>query len=177
MSADPPDRQPSIGDSVQLETPPVDETTSSQTEGAQSPQGAEDPETFVAEWMDDFLNGEYMDAGLWEWFREEFRGWTRQMFEEVKRTTRKRFKDALRQNGVYIGGEGGLPGQLFRALTEAEQAGWTMAEREKEITAARARGEQWNSRWRPDIVADVAMLYKEAEEVYNRATGGVSQTR
>ncbi len=89
MSADPPDRQLSIGESVQLEIPPVDETTSSQTEGAQLPQGAEDPETFVAEWMDDFLNGEYMDAGLWEWFREEFRGWTRQMFGEVKRTTRK----------------------------------------------------------------------------------------
>jgi hypothetical protein len=44
------------------------------------------------------------------------------MFKEVKKTTRKRFKDALRQNRVYIRGEGGLPGQLFRALTEAEQA-------------------------------------------------------
>jgi len=37
-----------------------------------------------------------------------------------------------------------------------------MEEREKEITATRARGEQWNSRWRPDIIVDVAMLYKEA---------------
>ncbi len=42
------------------------------------------------------------------------------MFREVKRTTRKRFKDALRQNRVYLRGEGGLLGQLFRALIEVE---------------------------------------------------------
>ncbi len=42
---------------------------------------------------------------------------------------------------MYLGGEGGLLGQLFRALTEVEQAKWTMEEREKEITTTRIRGE------------------------------------
>jgi hypothetical protein len=168
MSAEPSDRQPSIQDSP--ETPPVDEIASQTGGSSQTPADVQDPEAFVLEWIDEFLQGQYIDASLWEWYREEFEGWTRQTFERVKKGTRKRFKDALRQNGVYIGGDGGLPGQLFRALTEDQQAAWPMEEREKEMSIAEAKGEVWNSRWRPEVVAELARKYKEAEEVYNRAT-------
>ena len=75
MSAEPSDRQPSIQDSP--ETPPVDEIASQTGGSSQTPADVQDPEAFVLEWIDEFLQGQYIDASLWEWYREEFEGWIR----------------------------------------------------------------------------------------------------
>jgi hypothetical protein len=79
-------------------------------------------DTYTRTWIDGFLDGETADDDLWEWLREEFNGWTREAFERINPTLRKKFKAGLRQNGVYIGGEGTVSEQLVRALRETRQA-------------------------------------------------------
>lgn len=168
MSVEQPDRQPSIEGS-QPEDSPVE-----QGSDVRSPLDAEMMEAFVRKWMRDFLeDGETADEDLWEWFREEFAEWTTEMFATLDNNLRKELKAGLRQSGVFVGGKGTVPEQLVRALKEVEQAIWTEPEKEKVTSAATRKKTVWNSRWRPDIMADVAEQYREAEERYNRATSRI----
>ena len=54
--------------------------------------------------MELYLDGETSDDNLWEWFREEFCDWTLQTFQAVGQQTRKKLKERLKRNSVFVGG-------------------------------------------------------------------------
>jgi len=50
-----------------------------------------------------------------------------------------------------------------------------MEEREKEIAIAEGKGILWNSRWRPEVVASLAKMFREADEILEQAIRTPSQ--
>ena len=167
MSSEQHDRNLSPGEETPQRDSPAEQLNPLEAAGQFGSEGLPgDPEAFVQEWMELYLDGETSDDNLWEWFREEFCDWTLQTFQAVGQQTRKKLKERLKRNGVLVGGNGKLPDQLFRLLQEETPAVWSREELEKEVELAERKGGKWNSRWHPDNVAALAKIYKEADEKF-----------
>lgn len=126
-------------------------------------------EAFVQQWVDEYLDGRAADEDLWDWYREEFSGWSLETFVSLNTNLRRDFRAGLRLNGVCVAGRGSNSEQLFRTLNEEEQATWTPEEKERVQSTALNKRVQWNSRWRDDNVAALAELYRDGAERLARA--------
>ncbi|EPQ65115.1 hypothetical protein BGT96224_A21105 [Blumeria graminis f. sp. tritici 96224] len=76
-----------------------------------------------------YEKGEYKDYELWEVFREDFEGWTAEIFNMGDTKIRRDFRNFLVQHGVYIPRDGGkLFGALFKVVIDENFHEWTEQE-------------------------------------------------
>jgi hypothetical protein len=94
-----------------------------------------------------YKSKEYDDICLWEYFREDFKGWTLDIWTLGSKAIIREFRDFLRENGVYVLKDKALIAMNVQAvLDEEEQHKWTKREIEHQIRTMR----KFNSRWNPD---------------------------
>jgi hypothetical protein len=177
MSAEQPDDYQSMEGNSQPPTPLGPRASQSEASAQSDEQLPDDPSAFVDNWIRLYLDGSLFDESLWEWFQEEFSGWTKAMFS--KATHRASLRDLLRANGVYVAGGRGasISNNLYRLTQEEVQAVWTHEEKEKEITRATNLSKKWNSRWDPLVIAAVARHYQEAEDRFPGLLGKATTPR
>jgi hypothetical protein len=78
-----------------------------------------------------YTESQLQDAQLWEYFREDFRDWTEEIWGTVNPFLIREFRDFLRENGVWVAKDGAPIARNFQRLLEEEkQHVWT----EKDIT-------------------------------------------
>lgn len=86
------------------------------------------------------------DLTLWEYFIEDFEGWSVDMFQnKPTKDATHRLRDHLRSHGVFVPKNGAFLGRnLCRVLEESEYHDWTEQEIEAQIKYSRLDSDVWN---------------------------------
>jgi hypothetical protein len=86
------------------------------------------------------MDRELIDEDLWEWFREEFDGWTTDMFWQIKKGIRTKLKNKLKNLGIYMSNTDTLADQFVTILRESNPATWPEKDVESQVANALSRG-------------------------------------
>ena len=87
----------------------------------------------------------YDDYQLWEYFREDFKGWTTNIFALGSTKTVRDLRDYLREYGVYIVKDGkAIAENLYDILQEEEYHQWTEQEVKHQLNTMKRLYSQWN---------------------------------
>jgi len=93
----------------------------------------------------DYYKGKYDDIALWEYFREDFEGWTKDTFALGNSNLVREFQDWLRIYGCYVRRDGkSVASALQETLEEEEQHEWTEKEIEYQLKSLKKFYSQWN---------------------------------
>ena len=85
------------------------------------------------------------DKKLWIELREDFDGWTVKLWELVDKNIRAKFRDHIRDHGVYVKRDGkSVSKHLQAVLDEEKYHEWTSAEVEEQLEHG-----QFYSKWNP----------------------------
>ena len=72
---------------------------------------------------------DYRDYSLWEYYREDFEGLTKELFDLADSRIRRSFRDYLRQYGIWIPKDNDpVPQTLYEVLQQQEYHEWTELE-------------------------------------------------
>ena len=98
-----------------------------------------------------YARRKYRDEALWEAFGEDFRGWTKEIFEKASDKAIRDLRDHLRNNGVFVFKQRfvSISGELTKVLQERNPHKWTPDEIREQITSAGT----FNSRLAPGSAA------------------------
>jgi len=88
----------------------------------------------------------YADIQLWEYFREDFIGWTVNTWALSNINIIRDFRDFLRENRVFIPIDGGIIGDNIQeqVLNAKEEHEWTLQEIKHQIRTIKKFNSQWN---------------------------------
>ena len=87
----------------------------------------------------------WRDKKLWIELREDFEGWNVKLWELVDKNIRARFRDHIRDHGVYVKRDGkSVSKHLQAVLDEEKYHEWTSAEVEEPLEHG-----QFYSKWNP----------------------------
>jgi hypothetical protein len=92
-----------------------------------------------------YYKGKYDDALLWEYFREDFDGWTKEIFTLGNAQLVREFRDFLRTYGCFVSRDGtSVPAALQKTLEEEEQHQWTEDEIKYQLKYVKKFYSLWN---------------------------------
>jgi hypothetical protein len=102
---------------------------------------------FILHRIAHYKDSEYNDTMLWQCVREDFTGWTKEIWNQAKKDIVRDFRNFLRENGVYVPMDGGIIGNNIQeqVLNTREEHEWTLQEVEHQIRTMK----KLNSRWNP----------------------------
>ena len=89
--------------------------------------------TFMTTKLLEYQADNLQDESLWLIYQDDFDKWTIENFEECSKRTLFKFRDVLRQRGVWVGKLPGIPvtHSLHRIAHEEIQTEWTKEEIQK----------------------------------------------
>lgn len=89
----------------------------------------------------------YHDTELWEVFKEDFDGWTIEIWDKANTKIRRDFRNFLRHNGVFVNKNGkSIAIAIQEVLDDKQEPKWT----EKDIEAQLKISKKFCSRWNPN---------------------------
>jgi hypothetical protein len=88
----------------------------------------------------------YKDKGLWEVFREDYEGWTAEVFKVANNGVTRTIQDYLREHGVFVLKQARviINKELAKAISEDEYHTWTKEEIEYQMSTG-----MFDSRYNP----------------------------
>ena len=93
-------------------------------------------------WYQEQSHNDYM---LWEYFREDFQGWTKEIFSIGETDDVRYLRDHLRANGVYIPKDGKrIAENIANAVNEEEYHEWTEEEANEQLRLGKVFHSHWN---------------------------------
>ncbi|KAH8587232.1 hypothetical protein B0O99DRAFT_698512 [Bisporella sp. PMI_857] len=92
-----------------------------------------------------YQDTDYRDYRLWEYYREDFEGWTEELFDLADSRVRRSFRDYLRQYGVWIPKNNDpIPQTLYEVLQQQEYHEWTELETLQQLNVSKNFPSRWN---------------------------------
>src|ERR1700722_9798454 len=115
---------------------------------------------------------QWRDKKLWIELREDFDGWNVKLWELVDKNIRARFRDHIRDDGVYVKRDGkSVSKHLQAVLDEEKYHEWTSAEVEEQLEHG-----QFYSKWNPAPSALVTAYTQPLPGGFPNAFGGYAPT-
>ena len=95
-----------------------------------------------------YIDSEYNDIMLWYCMKEDFVGWTKEIWALVKKDVVRDFRNFLRENGVFVPMDGSAIGDNIQeqVINAEEEHKWTPQEIEHQLCTTK----KFNSRWNPN---------------------------
>ncbi|KAI0997170.1 hypothetical protein K3495_g11017 [Podosphaera aphanis] len=90
-------------------------------------------DTHIVDCLEFYESNNKFDKALLNQFKEDFEGWTANLFKIANKNIRRELKDRLKNSGVYVGGRGQVPDQLYYLLKCDECPPWPKDELESHM--------------------------------------------
>ncbi|KAI1000018.1 hypothetical protein K3495_g8179 [Podosphaera aphanis] len=104
--------------------------------------------THIVDCLELYKSSKKFDKALLNQFKEDFDGWTVNIFKVANKNIRRELKDRLKNSGVYVGGRGQVSDQLFHLLKCDQCPEWPADELELHLQ----KGTEFKSRrYNPDF--------------------------
>ena len=99
------------------------------------PTTSDDPErlAYLKHKIYTYNLGDFQDGNLWDLYRQDFSGWTVDLFNQINQAQRALLRITLRKYGVCVNKDHLLSRALFDTLQENEPTEWTLQDIDAEV--------------------------------------------